>query len=67
MFTSTAVDAAGGVVGGVEPVLELEPLPHPIVPAVAIARISNVHPAHLPVAVCVMIFLPGKPMPNAGP
>jgi hypothetical protein len=67
MFTSTAVDAAGGVTGGVEPVLELEPLPHPIVPAVAIARVSNVYPAHLPVADCFMVFLPTNPLRNAGP
>ncbi len=58
MFTSTAVDAAVGVMGGVVPVLEVEPLPHPIVPAVAIARVSNVHPAHLAVADRFMVLLP---------
>ena len=67
MFTSTAVDAAGGVVGGVVPVLELEPPPHPIVPAVAIARVSNVHPAQLAVADRFMVLLRSKSLPNAGP
>jgi len=57
MFTSTAVDAAGPVVGG-RTEWVLEPLPHPIVPAVAIAKVSNVHPAHFPVADRFMIFSP---------
>jgi len=67
MFTSTAVDAAGGVTGGVVPVPEPEPLPHPTLPTVANARASNVHPAHLPVADRFMILLRAKPLPNAGP
>lgn len=60
MFTSTAVDAAEGVVGEVVPVLELEPLPHPIVPAVANARVSNVQPAHFAIADRFMVLLPAR-------
>jgi hypothetical protein len=48
IFTSTAVDEAGGVTG-VVPVPEPEPLPHPTAPVVANARASNVHPIQVPV------------------
>ena len=56
IFTSTAVDEAGGVTGGV-PVPVPEPLPHPRLPTVANARASDVHPAQIPVIERSMVLL----------
>lgn len=55
IFTSTAVDEAGGVTGDVVP--EPEPPPHPIALAVVIARASNVHVVQLPAIDRFMVLL----------